>query len=65
MKNDNALAIAAINEEARKRGMNYGEFMALTTPEERGRITGNFDPTLAEKRRKASGDKFKGTKRKK
>ena len=65
MSNENALAIAAINEEARKRGMNYGQFMALTTPEERARITGRYDPALDKKRRKESGTKDKETKRKK
>lgn len=65
MSNENALAIAAINEEARKRHMTYGQLMAMTTPAERAKIVKDFDPAQAEKRRKASGDKFKGTKRKK
>ena len=65
MSNENAMNIAAINEEARRRDMTYGQLMALTTPEERAKITGHFDPTLAEKRRKESGTKWKASKHKK
>ena len=34
MSNENELAIAAINEEARKRDMTYGQLMATTTYQE-------------------------------
>ena len=65
MKNENALAIAAINEEARKRGLTYGQLMALTTPAERIEIIGKFSPAEAERRRNRAPTKFKESKRKK
>ena len=65
MSNENAVAIAAINEEARKRGLTYGQLMATTTYQEQTEIIRKFDPALAEKRRRASGTKHKETKRKK
>lgn len=64
MSNENALAIAALNEYARKRGMNYGEMVAKTTHEERTEIIRKFDPALAEQRRRVSVIKPKESKRK-
>ena len=37
------MRLAALNEEARKRGMNYGQFVALTTREEKEEIIRKFD----------------------
>lgn len=65
MRNENALAIAAINEAARERDMTYGQLMAQTTPEERIEIIRKFSPVVAEKRRRGSPTKFKESKRKK
>lgn len=65
MKNENALAIAAINEEARKRGLTYGQLMGQLSHFEKTVIIQEFDPTLAEKRRRESGTKFKESKRRK
>lgn len=63
MSNENALAIAAINEEARKRGMNYGQLVAVTTREERDEIVRRFDRVRAERMRRMAVIKQKNGQR--
>ena len=65
MSNENALAIAAINEEARKRGLTYGQLMGQLSHFEKQVIIQEFNPGQAEKRRRASGTKFKESQHKK
>ena len=65
MSNENALAIAAINDEARRRGMNYGELVSKTTRSERDEIVRRFDRVRAEQMRRRSLLKYKESKRKK
>lgn len=64
MSNENALAIAAINDEARRRGMNYGELVSKTTRSERDEIVRRFDRVRAEQMRRRSLLKYKESKRK-
>ena len=42
MAKENPLALAGLNAEARKRGMTYGELVAVTTEEERSRMVDQF-----------------------
>ena len=52
MSNENAISIAAINEEARRRGLNYGELVAKTSREERDEIVRRFARVRAERIRR-------------
>lgn len=59
------MRLAALNEEARRRGMNYGQFVALTTKEEKEEIIRKFDREKAVQRRGQTPFKQKASGRKK
>lgn len=60
---ENDLRLAAINEEARRRDMNYGQLVAVTTREERDEIVRRFDRVRAERMRRMAVIKQKNGQR--
>lgn len=49
---DNMLEIAALNEEARRRGMDYGKLVGITSRAERAEITLKYERARAARLRR-------------
>ena len=53
MGNENPHALPALNEEARRRGMTYGQLVGATTEAERKEIVDEYTKAYAARRRRA------------
>lgn len=56
---DNMLEIAALNEEARRRGMNYGALVGITSDAERERIIHKFERAREARARREKAERIK------